>query len=142
MTKWAQLPAGTAWGGVTTWVAADGKGTVIVLVRKASLARSSSSAAICIRHSHKQMVPFRKSRRRWGSIKGYVSECVLPLCGTPRFASRFKRDRSFLWMGTHTFCPFLCYCCPPCGNKITPRSRIVSSYRPWLQQFPFLFCCS
>jgi len=35
MTKWAQLPAGTAWGGVTTWVAADGKGTVIVLVRKA-----------------------------------------------------------------------------------------------------------
>ena len=27
MTKWAQLPAGTAWGGVTTWVAADGKGT-------------------------------------------------------------------------------------------------------------------
>jgi NHL repeat-containing protein len=35
MTKWAQLPAGTAWGGVTSWVAADGKGTVIVLVRKA-----------------------------------------------------------------------------------------------------------
>jgi sugar lactone lactonase YvrE len=35
MTKWAQLPAGTAWGGLTTWVAADGKGTVIVLVRKA-----------------------------------------------------------------------------------------------------------
>ena len=35
MTKWAQLPAGTVWGGVTTWVAADGKGTVIVLVRKA-----------------------------------------------------------------------------------------------------------
>src|SRR5712691_6069554 len=35
MTKWAQLPAGTAWGGSTTWVAADGKGTVIVLVRKA-----------------------------------------------------------------------------------------------------------
>jgi hypothetical protein len=35
MTKWAQMPAGMAWGGVTTWVAADGKGTVIVLVRKA-----------------------------------------------------------------------------------------------------------
>src|SRR5215510_11716014 len=35
MTKWAQLPAGTAWGGLTTWVAADGKGTVVVLVRKA-----------------------------------------------------------------------------------------------------------
>jgi peptidylamidoglycolate lyase len=35
MTKWAQLPAGTTWGGETTWVAADGKGTVIVMVRKA-----------------------------------------------------------------------------------------------------------
>jgi streptogramin lyase len=35
MTKWAQLPAGSAWGGLTSWVAADGKGTVIVLVRKA-----------------------------------------------------------------------------------------------------------
>jgi sugar lactone lactonase YvrE len=35
MTKWAQLPADMPWGGLTTWVAADGKGTVIVLVRKA-----------------------------------------------------------------------------------------------------------
>ena len=35
MTKWAQLPSGTAWGGTISWVAADGKGTVIVLVRKA-----------------------------------------------------------------------------------------------------------
>lgn len=35
MTKWAQLPPGTAWGGETSWVAADGKGQVIVLVRKA-----------------------------------------------------------------------------------------------------------
>ena len=35
MTKWAQLPADLPWGGLTTWVAADGKGTVIVLVRKA-----------------------------------------------------------------------------------------------------------
>ena len=35
MTKWAQLPAGTAWGGLTTWVAADGKGQVVVMVRKA-----------------------------------------------------------------------------------------------------------
>jgi len=35
MTKWAQLPADLPWDGVTSWVAADGKGTVIVLVRKA-----------------------------------------------------------------------------------------------------------
>src|SRR5690349_13241247 len=35
MTKWAQLPADTQWGGETSWVAADGKGHVIVLVRKA-----------------------------------------------------------------------------------------------------------
>jgi sugar lactone lactonase YvrE len=35
MTKWAQLPADTQWGGETSWVAADGKGQVIVLVRKA-----------------------------------------------------------------------------------------------------------
>ena len=43
MTKWAQLPAGTAWGGLTTWVAADGKGTVIVLVRKAPYFRVFTS---------------------------------------------------------------------------------------------------
>src|SRR5712691_10486130 len=42
-TKWAQLPAGTAWGGLTTWVAADGKGTVIVLVRKAPYFRVFTS---------------------------------------------------------------------------------------------------
>jgi hypothetical protein len=35
MAKWAQLPGGSAWGGLTSWVAADGRGTVIVLVRKA-----------------------------------------------------------------------------------------------------------
>jgi DNA-binding beta-propeller fold protein YncE len=35
MTKWAQLPPDTGWGGETSWVAADGKGQVIVLVRKA-----------------------------------------------------------------------------------------------------------
>lgn len=33
MNKWAQLPAGTSWGGETTWVAADGKGQVTVMVR-------------------------------------------------------------------------------------------------------------
>jgi DNA-binding beta-propeller fold protein YncE len=31
--NFAQPPAGEAWGGSTTWVAADGKGTVIVMVR-------------------------------------------------------------------------------------------------------------
>jgi len=35
MTKWAQLPPGAEWGGETSWVATDGKGQVIVLVRKA-----------------------------------------------------------------------------------------------------------
>jgi peptidylamidoglycolate lyase len=33
--KWGQLPADLPWDGVTTWVAADGKGQVIVMVRKA-----------------------------------------------------------------------------------------------------------
>jgi DNA-binding beta-propeller fold protein YncE len=33
--KWAQLPPGQPWGGVTTGVAVDGKGTVVVLVRAA-----------------------------------------------------------------------------------------------------------
>jgi hypothetical protein len=36
MTKWAQLPADMpTWNGETTWVAADGKGQVVVMVRKA-----------------------------------------------------------------------------------------------------------
>ena len=35
MNKWAQLPADLPWGGETTWVAADGKGQVIVMVRAA-----------------------------------------------------------------------------------------------------------
>jgi peptidylamidoglycolate lyase len=32
---WAQLPAGTSWNGNTTWITADGKGQVVVLVRTA-----------------------------------------------------------------------------------------------------------
>lgn len=32
---WAQLPSGTTWGGNTTWITADGKGQVVVLVRTA-----------------------------------------------------------------------------------------------------------
>ena len=34
-SKWGQLPPGQPWGGVTTGVAVDGKGTVVVLVRTA-----------------------------------------------------------------------------------------------------------
>jgi streptogramin lyase len=33
--NWAQLPAGTSWSGNTTWITADGKGSVVVLVRAA-----------------------------------------------------------------------------------------------------------
>ena len=33
--NWAQLPPGTAWNGNTTWITADGKGQVVVLVRTA-----------------------------------------------------------------------------------------------------------
>src|SRR4030095_1262406 len=32
---WAQLPQGTNWDGNTTWITADGKGNVMVLVRTA-----------------------------------------------------------------------------------------------------------
>ena len=35
MTGWAKLPDNLPWGGLTTWVAADGKGQVVVLVREA-----------------------------------------------------------------------------------------------------------
>jgi sugar lactone lactonase YvrE len=33
--NWAQLPQGTTWNGNTTWITADGKGNVVVLVRTA-----------------------------------------------------------------------------------------------------------
>ena len=33
--NWARLPAGTSWNGNTSWITADGKGEVIVLVRTA-----------------------------------------------------------------------------------------------------------
>jgi streptogramin lyase len=33
--NWAQLPQGTTWGGSTSWITADGKGNVLVLVRTA-----------------------------------------------------------------------------------------------------------
>jgi sugar lactone lactonase YvrE len=34
-SNWAQLPQGTTWNGNTTWITADGKGNVMVLVRTA-----------------------------------------------------------------------------------------------------------
>jgi sugar lactone lactonase YvrE len=34
-TNWARLPAGTTWNGNTSWITADGKGQVVVLVRTA-----------------------------------------------------------------------------------------------------------
>ena len=33
--NWARLPAGTTWNGNTSWIAADRKGQVVVLVRTA-----------------------------------------------------------------------------------------------------------
>ena len=33
--NWAQLPSGTNWNGNTSWITADGKGNVVVLVRTA-----------------------------------------------------------------------------------------------------------
>jgi streptogramin lyase len=33
--EWARLPEGTAWNGSTSWITADGKGNVVVLVRTA-----------------------------------------------------------------------------------------------------------
>ena len=37
---WARLPAGTEWGGSTSWITADGKGQVLVLVRTAPYFRA------------------------------------------------------------------------------------------------------
>jgi sugar lactone lactonase YvrE len=34
-SNWARLPAGTTWNGNTSWITADGKGQVVVLVRTA-----------------------------------------------------------------------------------------------------------
>lgn len=38
--NWAQLPEGTSWGGNTSWITADGRGSVLVLVRTAPYFRS------------------------------------------------------------------------------------------------------
>jgi sugar lactone lactonase YvrE len=37
---WAQLPDGSSWGGSTSWITADGKGQVVVLVRTAPYFRA------------------------------------------------------------------------------------------------------
>ena len=34
-SNWARLPQGSTWNGNTTWITADGKGNVVVLVRTA-----------------------------------------------------------------------------------------------------------
>ena len=39
MTGWAQLPLDMPWGGETSWVAADGKGQVIVMMRVTPIVR-------------------------------------------------------------------------------------------------------
>jgi DNA-binding beta-propeller fold protein YncE len=39
MTGWAQLPAGSTWGGETSAIAADGKGQVVVMTRTAPYVR-------------------------------------------------------------------------------------------------------
>jgi hypothetical protein len=49
MTKWAQLPDNLPWGGVTTWVAADGKGQVVVMVRKAPYFRVFTTNGIFVK---------------------------------------------------------------------------------------------
>jgi sugar lactone lactonase YvrE len=41
--SWAQLPNGTTWAGNTTWITADGKGNVVVLVRTAPYFRVFTS---------------------------------------------------------------------------------------------------
>src|SRR5688572_2485195 len=38
-TSWARLPPGMTWNGNTTWITADGKGQVVVLVRTAPYVR-------------------------------------------------------------------------------------------------------
>lgn len=46
---WAQLPAGTNWDGSTTWITADGKGKVIVLVRSPPYFREFTRDGVPVR---------------------------------------------------------------------------------------------
>ena len=47
--SWAQLPAGATWGGNTTWITADKKGQVLVLVRTAPYFRVFSRDGMFVR---------------------------------------------------------------------------------------------
>jgi sugar lactone lactonase YvrE len=46
---WAQLPKGTTWNGNTTWITADGKGNVVVLVRTAPYFRVFTRAGAFVK---------------------------------------------------------------------------------------------
>src|SRR5687767_13014246 len=46
---WAQLPQGTTWNGNTTWITADGKGNVVVLVRTAPYFRVFTRAGAFVK---------------------------------------------------------------------------------------------
>jgi sugar lactone lactonase YvrE len=47
--NWARLPAGTTWNGNTSWITADGKGQVVVLVRTAPYFRVLSRDGALVR---------------------------------------------------------------------------------------------
>ena len=47
--EWARLPAGTAWNGNTSWITADGKGQVMVLVRTAPYFRVLNRDGVFVR---------------------------------------------------------------------------------------------
>jgi sugar lactone lactonase YvrE len=47
--NWARLPDGTTWGGNTTWITADGRGNVVVLVRTAPYFRVFTRAGRFVR---------------------------------------------------------------------------------------------
>ena len=48
-TEWARLPPGTTWNGNTSWITADGKGQVMVLVRTAPYFRVLSQDGAFVR---------------------------------------------------------------------------------------------
>jgi peptidylamidoglycolate lyase len=47
--NWARLPAGTTWNGNTSWIAADGNGQVVVLVRTAPYFRVFNRDGVFVR---------------------------------------------------------------------------------------------
>src|SRR3977135_2370564 len=73
MKKWAQLPANLPWGATTTWVAADGKGQVVVMVRKAPYFRVFTTDGTCVkawgaqrRFNEAHAVFFDREGSMWG----------------------------------------------------------------------------